>query len=234
MSRQSRVWLLQSTGDYNWAAIDSLSALKKTDYFDNFYVASDKSKSWWHDYLSNGGVYIALGPGKDLGWSNNIIHALDYVEEDVFFMGCEDHLLVDFDAPLVDLAYGMVMAGTYGCIRLTRKPQIKTVTEYGNVLEIDKSYRYYVSLQPSIWSKSYLQKIIEPNLSSWQFEIIGSQNAKRLDLPAGVTYKTAFNYKNLIEKGKLVENPRDYVSIHSSADEVIKKWTQENYYNLYG
>lgn len=210
MSNSSRAWLLQSP-DYDvYAKVVTpvAEALMETGYFDQFYIATP----WFCESPVNTRV-IELE--HDFGWSDNIIYALEYVKEDVFFMGCEDHLLVDFDEVLVSGAYLMVESGEYGCVRLTHKPQIPTGKGVG-ILPIDKSYKYYVSLQPTVWNKDYLKKIIRPNESSWQFEILASQRAKKIDPLAGVTYKTAFNYKNLIEKGKLVDNPKTYTEIHGT------------------
>jgi hypothetical protein len=191
-----------------------LNAIFSTKYFDKAYFVTDTELVYGGPFTRYRVPCNFIALRKDFGWSNNIIEALDYVEEDVFFMGCEDHLLVDFDESLVDWAYKVVRDGWYGCVRLTRKAKIPIAKEEWQLCEIDKSYKYYISLQPSVWSKEYLKKIIEPNLTSWQFEIIGSQNAKKIDPTAGVTYKTAFNYRNLIEKGKLVENPKTYTEIH--------------------
>ena len=133
---------------------------------------------------------------------------------DVFFMGCEDHLLVDFDKELVEFAFNTVKLESFGCVRLTTKSPVKKIAGYvpvDSVLEIDKSYKYYVSLQPSVWSKEYLQKIIVPDETAWEFEVNGSKRAKKLDLPSGVVNKTAFNYINLSEGTGI-----DYVTKHGT------------------
>ena len=192
MSRPLRVWLLQSPENSRPSVLVSfLRSLGATNYF---------------DHISS---YI----GKDNGWSNNIMSILGGAP-DVFFMGCEDHICIDLDTPLVELAYIMVNNGRYDYVRLTMKPQIKTKTIFGNVPAIDESYKYYISLQPSIWSKKALESILIPDETAWDFEVNGSKRAKAIGLKAGVTYMTAFNYKNLIEKGHLVEDPKDYRSIH--------------------
>lgn len=187
-----------------------MTAIRDTGYFTKFYVATNLFT------VSNNDEDVQIKLKKDYGWSNNIINALAYVREKTFFMGCEDHLLTDFDEDLVDLAYTMVSNGHCGCVRLTRKPQITVIHTKGKIPYIDKSYKYYVSCQPTIWNKDYLESIIRPDETSWQFEILASQRAKKLDIPVGVTYKTAFDYKNLIEKGKLVVDPKTYTEIHGT------------------
>ena len=193
MSNSSRAWLLQNPQSSRPSTIYCFTdSLKGTGYFNKI-----------HSYI-----------GKDLGWSNNIIYMLDFIEP-VFFMGCEDHLLVDFNEELVENAYKAVEYKEFGCVRLTKKAKIPVVySARPKIYAISESYKYYVSLQPSVWSKSYLEKIIRPNESAWQFEILASQRAKEIDPPAGVTYKTAFNYRNMIEKGKLVDKPKTYTEIH--------------------
>ena len=151
---------------------------------------------------------------KDLGWSNNIIKALEHVEEDTFFMGCEDHICTDFNETLINAAFWAVKyIDDVGCIRLTYKNQIPLET-FEPFSPLDRNYPYYVSLQPTIWKKSYLEKIIKPNETAWEFEIKASSRAKRIEgVNACCVRKTIFNYRNLMEKGVLA-NRDDYVKIH--------------------
>lgn len=201
-SDSKRAWLLQATGKYVDYVPEFLGRLRNTGYWNLFYAATKPPIKYIQPKC------LEFGLPEDFGWSNNIIRLLNEVKEDVFFMGCEDHLLVDFNREIVENAFWLVSKGDFGCIRLTRKPQIKTGT--GHVFfPVDKSYKYYVSLQPSVWSKKYLESIIVPDENAWEFEINASARAKKLDLPAGVVYKTAFNYINLSEGTN-----EDYVSKH--------------------
>jgi hypothetical protein len=177
------------------------------NYFDKFYVVTDRNVR-----LNKDCVVIKLH--KDLGWSCNIIEALEYVEEDVFFMGCEDHICVDFNKELIDAAfYEAKYIPSVGCVRLTHKDKIKLIHD-DPVSAIKKSYPYYVSLNPTIWKKSYLESILVPGENSWEFEIHGSKRAMEIkDLKACCVRKTIFNYKNLMEKG-VIGNRDDYRSIH--------------------
>lgn len=196
-----RAWLLQAPDKRFEYVPKFLDALRPLNYFYRFYIVGNTG-TW------QGPDCFFVPCAKDWGWSNNIIDGLKFVQEDVFFMGCEDHLLVDFNREIIENAFLLVRNGDFGCIRLTRKPQIKVGT--GHVFfPIDKSYKYYVSLQPSVWSKKYLESIIVPDETAWEFEINASKRAKKLDLPAGVVYKTAFNYINLSEGTN-----EDYVSKH--------------------
>jgi len=207
LSRPLRVWLLQSPEKYFSVVPVFLKALRKTKYFDGFYVATEKTV-----WLGTDCWVIDLK--KDNGWSNNIIKTLEYVKEDVFFMGCEDHILTDFDETLVDAAFWAVKyIDDIGCVRLTHKPRIPLDTD-DPISPIGRSYLYYVSLQPTIWKKSYLEKIIRPDETAWEFEIKAGSRAKRIkDINACCVRKTIFNYKNLMEKGVLAERD-DYVKIH--------------------
>jgi hypothetical protein len=42
-------------------------------------------------------------------------------------------------------------------------------------LKFSKNSLYSISMQPSIWNKEYLQYVLSPEYSPWDFEIIGSQ-----------------------------------------------------------
>jgi len=206
-SRPCRAWLLQSVGDYNSVVPGFLGALRGTGYFNRFYVATD------YDRPLGGVIRIPLK--RDYGWSDNIINALACVREKTFFVGCEDHLLTGFDEELVELAYKAVENGEYGCVRLSWKSRIPLLGDM-RISAIDKSYKYLVSLQPTAWNKDYLESVLRSGETAWQFEILASQRAKKLDIPVGVTYKTAFKYRNLIKKGKLVEDPKTYTEIHGT------------------
>jgi hypothetical protein len=173
---------MQATGIYNCILYKTMERTFNTGYFDKYYLATDKPVLDFPDeYL------IQIPLKKDNGWSNNIINALAYVREPVFFMGCEDHLLVDFDEPLVETAFKLVEIGDYGCIRLTTKPIIKQQSVKRPIDNIDRHYRYYVSCQPAVWNKDFLESILRPGETSWQFELCASQRARKLELPAGVT-----------------------------------------------
>ena len=200
MSRPSRVWLLQSPAKYFDVVPIFLDSLRNTGYFDWFYVATNSELCL---ELKIDTVQIALD--KDFGWSNNIIEALKYVKDDVFFMGCEDHVLVDIDLDAVDQCFQAVCDNPeIGCIRLTKKKRIKMAEPNNPYSAILKPYHYYVSLQPTIWKKSYLKAIIRPNENAWAFETEASKRAMQIETPkAGVTCKTIFNYHNYMKKGGL-------------------------------
>jgi len=200
-----------------------ISGLRQIEYFDKYYIATDTDFWSPSGIPSHDGDYCVIQHlNKDYGWSKNIIKLLEVVREDVFFMGCEDYILEDFAKEEIDICFKAVCKDKdIGCIRLTRKKRIKLENEfeddiYGPVYgPIVKPYPYYVSLQPTIWKKSYLRSIIKEDENAWQFETEASKRAMQISTPrAYCTSKTLFNYKNYIVKGQLQKNPPDYRSIH--------------------
>jgi len=97
-------------------------------------------------------------------------------------MGCEDHILTDCDLEKIDECFNEVVSNPEtGCIRLTRKKRIQ-LKEDKPFSYIVKPYPYYVSLQPTIWKKSYLENIIRPGELSGRAKTPGNL---RQTLPGG-------------------------------------------------
>ena len=192
----NRVWFLQSPDKLFDVVPIFLDALRKTGYFNRFYVATDRKVD-----LPDDCVYIPLE--KDFGWSNNIIRALEFVEEETFFLGCEDHIVVRFDKERIEDCFRAVDNGELGCIRLTRKPRIQLVEDkpYSAIVKPDC---FYISLQPTIWNKDYLKSAIALNESAWQFEEEGTKRIMKIkELKAGIVDETVLDYQNFFGEGGL-------------------------------
>jgi len=198
-----KVWLLQAPDRYFDVVPIFLEAARKFNYFDKFYVATDRTIHAVSPHLPNDCVYIPLE--KDFGWSNNIIKALEFVEEDVLFLGCEDHIFIKMDLQNIETCRSAVVSdGAIGCIRLTKKPKIKMVEPEKLYSEIVRPYHYYVSLQPTIWKKNYLESVIKPDESAWSFERNATKRAMRINPPyACVADRTLVNYYNFMKRGGL-------------------------------
>ena len=196
-----KVFMTQSPAHYFDVVPIFLHAARKLNFFDKFYVASDGDVS----KIAADDV-TTLQLSRDGGWSNNIIQLLEKVEEDVIFMGCDDHIFKHIDIETVQFCFDGVISNKegVGCIRLTRKKRIALVHDSGVFSEIVKPYGCYVSLQPTIWRVSYLKQILRQDESAWNFEKRGSDRAMRIPKPyACCSRHILVNYYNFIKKGGL-------------------------------
>jgi hypothetical protein len=54
------------------------------------------------------------------------------------------------------------------------EPNLASTPKF-NYKKIESSSDYSISMQPSIWRKSYIRKVLKPEYSPWQFEVEGSK-----------------------------------------------------------
>ena len=74
---------------------------------------------------------------------------------------------------------------------------------------IDCNLEYSVTLQPSIWRKSYIKKILQKEYSPWDFEIKGSKmnKSKKVYIDRSIKYLPYFNAvrkKNFITISRII------------------------------
>ena len=74
----------------------------------------------------------------------------------------------------------------------------KTILRTPNSVEkISESEPYYSSLQMAIWRRSYLEMLLDKNISIWDFEHLSVRDSKHF-----AVINNFFNYSHLVEKGK--------------------------------
>lgn len=192
-----KVFLIQSPDKYFDVVPIFLAASRSLNFFDKYYIATDRKVKGLGDDCQ----IIQLD--KDYNFCGNIIRALPHVEEDVFFMDCEDHIQVGFENAAIQTCYEGVLADeNIGCLRLTKKVRLQLRDPDALFSAIVRPDPFYVSLQPTIWRKSYLEQIIRDGENAWQFEKMATQRALAIDKPeAYIARRTLYNTQNFFKQG---------------------------------
>lgn len=160
--------------------------LQKLNYFDEFYIATDKKDPWG---LGKNVHVVQLE--KDLGWEGNLEKLLQVVPEDLFVMMCDDHVTVKQTELNLDryfetmqhtpqLGRLQLSPPTLNYYRFLRARQIPVTIPDDSQLyySYDKRFRWHLNFQPSIWRKDFLQDVIRGGGNRSQLELRASERAR--------------------------------------------------------
>ncbi len=130
-----------------------------------------------------------------LTWSECLIKALDYIEEDYVLYMQEDYFLRDYvDDKLINELFELMCYEDLDCIHLTDQstpgPFNKQI--YDKLWEIKKNAEYRISCQAALWKKSDLKSHIKKHESPWYFEIYGSKRSKKYNHKIFVVNKNIY------------------------------------------
>lgn len=155
--------------------------INRHQYFDKFYLVTDQPKPWG---LGDNVEVIQLE--RDHGRAVNFQKALERMDEDIFVMMCDDHV-VKQTAMNLDPYFNIVKQDpTIGRLQLSPPTSnyyrhLKRTTgtffipdDSQSWYPYDKQYRWYVNFQPSIWRREF-----------FEFCIAGGENRNKLELRAG-------------------------------------------------
>lgn len=142
---------------------------------------------------------LAIGP--DSGWSANLIAALKRVREEYVLLYLEDLIL---DAPVptetVIQLFDWFKAAQANCLRMTpHPPPEQPCTQQVGICP--KGALYRASTVMSLWRKSVLEALLEPEESAWEFEIRGSERSDRFD-GFYAARRPVFSIINTVGRGK--------------------------------
>lgn len=137
------------------------------------------------------GVHSILS-GKAADWSNDTLRILDQIPEKYVIIVLEDYFInKPVDQLQLDQCIIAIRKTDAAYIRLASFP-VKYHRYFTYVQHPEfpflgitsKDADYMVSLQAGIWNKKELQNLIQPGESPWDFEVNGSERARR----SGKTY----------------------------------------------
>lgn len=121
--------------------------------------------------------------GDDLGWSGNLVHAIDQLNCDFVLMFLDDMLVESVDQASVSRAEawmtnhpeaGAIQVGPSAVVYETDR--IETWRA-----KIKKQSLYRVTTGPCIWRREFLREIASQTDSPWEFEINGSRLSSTMD-----------------------------------------------------
>lgn len=145
--------------------------------------------------------------GEDLSWGHGLKVMLEKINASHIIMFLEDFLLAcpvqsDLVMNLLELAQRMGV----GCLRLRPAPppsrKIRFHDDLGECLRGDD---YRVSTQVAIWDKTFLLKLVEPDMSAWDFEHVGTLRSYSMPEKIWSVYEPVIQYVNGLERGMWTE-----------------------------
>lgn len=158
-------------------------------------------------------------------WSNALIRMMDMIEDELFVLLLEDYWLYhDVDVYLVNMIYEYTRRH-HDIVRMdltSDRLYAGGMRDWAEIdyfvgeqkrsvhfIKSDPFGQYHMSLQAAIWRKSLLQRIIIPNESPWQVELVGNGRLAELKdrmLVLG-TREAPLKYDIVCQKG----NPNAYL-----------------------
>lgn len=173
---------------------------KKLGFFDKFYVVTDYDG----DISFAEDDFRLIKLKKDMQFASNISYALDYIEEDIITLCCEDHIFTaenninkwnkHFDH--------FVSNNDMGFLRLSntkKKVQPSDGFKAEGIFPISTRYRYHISLQVAFWRKDYLKIALSPGNDAADFERRGAKLTRRA-FREGRTSMRSYSVKDCVAR----------------------------------
>jgi hypothetical protein len=150
----------------------------------------------------NGDSVEAIKVGNDISWSDNLINALERINEKYVFMFLEDLFL---DKPVennkVAALFDWAVENQVNYVKAALRTH-KADKPYNEIVgEITKGSIYRASTVMALWKKAVLMDILKPGESAWQFELRGTERSDKYDNFFAVR-QSIFSTVNMIIKGK--------------------------------
>lgn len=148
--------------------------------------------------------------GEDISWSDNLISALQHVNEDNCFFFLDDLFLCNHvNTGYIKMLYNEFrkLNGNYLKLIPMPKPDIKTNDIFG---EISVGSLYRATAVFSIWKKEILIDLLRTGENAWEFEDKGTI---RSDKFKGFysTYEDSLNYIHGVIRGKWIKKSLELI-----------------------
>jgi hypothetical protein len=139
--------------------------------------------------------------GKDVSWSDNLISALNKIEEEYVFLWVDDLFLIDRvdTTRIISLFEWATARGiNYLCLNALPSPDKNYNNDVGIV---SPGSLYRASTVLTFWDKKVLLGLLKSRETAWQFEINGSIRSDKYD-KFYATWVPAIKVINGVIKGK--------------------------------
>lgn len=142
--------------------------------------------------------------GEDLGWAANLLAVLNRADATHAILLLEDFFFSRrVDTKRILSLERLAVKNQVGCFRLfPHPPPSKKLRGLHGIGVMRPGDDWRVSTQAALWDVNVLRELAWPQLSAWNFEVIGS--VASIELPAkfwGV-YEPALEYANALVRGK--------------------------------
>jgi hypothetical protein len=155
---------------------------------------------------------VSIQTGKDRGWSDSLISALNQLNSKyVFFLHEDTFVLSPYEADIFRRAVSFLEKVGGTCVKLCPVPcpdvQVVGETAFG---QLSSQIPYRNNLFMSIWNRSRLLSYLQPGETAWDFETIGRKRSE-CDKAFYAAWEHHFDYLNAVIKGRWVPSALDKV-----------------------
>jgi hypothetical protein len=159
--------------------------------------------------------YITLTPGK-LPWGQRILEGLNLIDtEYVLFILDDYYLSENFDENLINEHINLLKehSGEKIMMDIDYGEPIYSLDHLSNNLyKFKENSDYLNSVQPAIWRTDYLRKVLKPEYSPWDFELIGNNFTKTINPTILLNKRESHMYFNFTRiGGKLSEGWEEFL-----------------------
>lgn len=151
---------------------------------------------------------------RNSNWSDRLIHYLNRIDEEYIILWMDDHFIYDYiDNEKINKAIKIITENKkIGHISFESQPGSKESKIFEFLSRRKFLAPYRISLQPGVWEKKYLLKILRGFESPWQLEINGSfrSNFIKKDIYCFSQKVVYTHYGALIMRGKINKNISNY------------------------
>lgn len=141
-------------------------------------------------------------------WGSRMLEGISKIKTDFVFFILDDYML-NYTYPSSTIENYIKFAEKYNVDRIQVSPS--SFQSYSNNIiegftKFSQLSYYKISMQPSIWSKSFLLDTLEPSYSPWDFEIKGSTRLVGQTSNIFIDTSIPSPYFNAVRKG-MVKSP---------------------------
>lgn len=155
-------------------------------------------------------------------WGARMLRGVESCQTDYIYFILDDYFL-NYEMSNSQLDNYLQQMKLHNMDRLQISPsgfqQYQSV-DYTDFLKFKQNSSYLISMQPSIWNKRFLQKVLSETYSPWDFEIRGSALLKKSNHNIFIDKSMNSIYFNAVRKGfkkssgwdefKIKENLKDF------------------------
>lgn len=150
----------------------------------------------------------------DKPWGQRIIEALNEVKTDFVFFILDDYYFINkFDRQYFESIEKLLTETQYNkyCFDCTNYSNYRLFPFRDNLFIQHQSSEYLTTLQPSVWRVEYLRKILQPNYSPWDFELLGTAHNNNYNNKIFMEIFPRKFYFNATRKGRVISEGWDEV-----------------------
>jgi len=154
---------------------------------------------------------VLSGPDKD--WSSSLLSILKQILEEHLFIWLDDKfLLSQTNIENWERCWNLLRKKAYH-IHMSELPRADGRSSEGIFGLYEKGAPYRVNVL-GFWRKSYLEQVLLPGESPWQFEIMGSYRSS-FDDGFYCTFEPVFQNLHVVEKGMIIRESAEYCKRHN-------------------